>query len=88
MINNELKAEIVLKHGESATDTGKTEVQVALLTARINDMSGHLQTHKKDNHSRRGLIKLVAKRRKLLDYLTKNDIVRYRAIIAALSLRK
>lgn len=88
MINKEQKAEIVLKHGESEANTGKTEVQVAILTARINDMTGHLGTHKKDNHSRRGLIKLVAKRRKLLDYLAKNDIARYRSIIAALSLRK
>ncbi len=88
MINNEQKAEIVLKHGDSPENTGKSEVQVAILTARINDMTGHLETHKKDNHSRRGLIQLVAKRRKLLDYLAKNDISRYRAIIAALSLRK
>ena len=88
MINKEQKAEIILKHGENSANTGKTEVQVAILTARINDMTGHLDTHKKDNHSRRGLIKLVAKRRKLLDYLAKNDIGRYRSVIAALSLRK
>ena len=88
MITKEQKADIIRKHGENPADTGKAEVQVALLTARINDMAGHLETHKKDNHSRRGLIKLVAKRRKLLNYLAANDISRYRAIIAALSLRK
>lgn len=88
MITKEQKADIIQKHGENQGDTGKTEVQVALLTARINDLTGHLENHKKDNHSRRGLIKLVAKRRKLLDYLAANDITRYRSIIAALSLRK
>jgi len=88
MITKEQKADIIRKHGDNSTDTGKAEAQVALLTARINDMTGHLDTHKKDNHSRRGLIKLVAKRRKLLNYLAANDINRYRAIIAALSLRK
>jgi small subunit ribosomal protein S15 len=88
MITKEQKADIVQKHSGSQSNTGKTEVQVALLTARINDLTGHLANHKKDNHSRRGLIKLVAKRRKLLDYLATNDISRYRSIIAALSLRK
>ena len=88
MISKEQKAEIIQKHGDGAVNTGKTEVQVALLTARINDLTGHLDTHKKDNHSRRGLIKLVAKRRKLLNYLSANNIDRYRSIIAALSLRK
>jgi small subunit ribosomal protein S15 len=88
MISNEQKAEIVQKHGASASNTGKSEVQVALLTARINDLTHHLESHKKDHHSRRGLIKLVSKRRKLLDYLTRTDINRYRQIIAALSLRK
>lgn len=88
MINKEQKAEIIAKFGESTADTGKTEVQVAILTARINDLQGHVEQHKKDNHTRRGLIKLVAKRRKLLDYLAANDITRYRSVIAALSLRK
>ena len=88
MISNEQKAEIILKHGESAENTGKSEAQVALLTARINDLAGHLESHKQDNSSRRGLIKMVSKRRKLLDFLAKKDIMRYRAIIAALSLRK
>ncbi len=88
MVTKEQIAELVQKHGASPNDTGKPEVQVAILTTRINDLTGHLESHKKDHHSRRGLIKLVSKRRKLLDYLAKNDIARYRAIIAALSLRK
>lgn len=88
MILQQQKAEIIQKHGGSATNTGETEVQVAIFTARINDLQGHLEGHKKDHHSRRGLIKLVSKRRKLLDYLAKKDISRYRQIIAALSLRK
>lgn len=88
MIDKNQKAEIVAKHGANANDTGKSEVQVALLTQRINDLSQHLLLHKKDNHSRRGLINLVSKRRKVLNYLMKNDINRYRAIIATLSLRK
>ena len=88
MILKEQKAEIIEKHGASAKDTGKPEVQIALLTARINDLTGHLEGHKKDNSSRRGLIKLVSKRRKLLSFLAKKDITRYRQVLAALSLRK
>ncbi len=88
MVSKEQKAELVKKYGETANDAGKTEVQVALLTSRIIDLTAHLEKHKKDNHSRRGLIKLVSKRRKLLDYLAKTHIDRYRAIISALSLRK
>lgn len=88
MISKETKAELIKKYGNVANDSGKPEVQVALLTARINDLTGHLEHHKKDHHSRRGLIMLVGKRRKLLDYLIHNDISRYRSIIAALSLRK
>ncbi len=88
MISKETKAELIKKFGDVATNSGKPEVQVALLTARINDLTGHLEHHKKDHHSRRGLIMLVGKRRKLLDYLANNDIARYRTIIAALSLRK
>jgi small subunit ribosomal protein S15 len=88
MITKEQKAEIVAKHGDKPNDSGKPEVQVALLTARINDLTGHLIENKKDHHSRRGLIKLVNKRRKLLDYLMKNEINRYRDIIKALGLRK
>ena len=88
MIPNELKATIVEKHGSSPKNTGLTEVQIALFTARINDVTQHLDSHKKDHHGRRGLIKMVSKRRKLLTYLAKKDINRYRKIIAALSLRK
>jgi small subunit ribosomal protein S15 len=88
MITKEQKAEIVERHGASATNTGKTEVQVAILTARINDLTQHLMGHKKDHHTRRGLIKMVSKRKSLLEYLSKSDISRYREIIAALSLRK
>lgn len=88
MITKEQKAEIVEKHGSSSANTGKTEVQVALLTARINDLTHHLENHKKDHHGRRGLIAMVSKRRRLLDYLSRTEISRYRAVIAALSLRK
>lgn len=88
MISQEIKAEIVEKFGKSKKDTGLTEVQVAVFTNRINDLTHHLDSHKKDNHSRRGLVQLVSKRRKLLDYLAKKDINRYRQLIAALSLRK
>lgn len=88
MISKETFADIVSKHGSNAKDTGRPEVQVAMLTMRINELTGHLETHKKDHHSRRGLIKLVSKRRKLLNYLAENHIDRYRGIIAALSLRK
>ena len=88
MIFKDQKAEIVEKFGATANDSGKPEVQVALLTARINDLTQHLIKHKKDHHSRRGLIKLVSKRRKLLNYLIKKDVTRYRQIIADLSLRK
>ena len=88
MITNTQKADLVTKHGNNESDSGKPEVQVAILTARINDLTGHLGSHKQDNHSRRGLIKMVSKRRKLLDYLMRKDISRYRAIVADLSLRK
>lgn len=88
MVGNEVKEQIISKHGGEVKNTGKTEVQIALFTERIQDLTGHAQRHKKDNHSRRGLIRLVAKRRKLLDYLAKNDISRYRAIVADLGLRR
>jgi len=88
MITSEQKLEAVKKYGESQVDTGKSEVQIALLTLRVNDLAGHLETHKKDHHSRRGLIRLVSKRRKLLDFLAHKDITRYRGVLAALSLRK
>lgn len=88
MITTEQKAETIKKHGSNENDCGKPEVQIALWTARINDLTMHLDLHKKDNHSRRGLIQLVSKRRRLLDYLAKKDISRYRAVLVALSLRK
>lgn len=88
MVSKETIAELIATYGNTPKDSGKPEVQVAVLTAKILDLSQHLLVHKKDNHTRRGLIALVAKRRKMLDYLAKNEIVRYRAIISALSLRK
>ncbi len=88
MITKEQKAEVISKHGENPQDSGKSEVQVAMLTDRVNDLTRHLSEHKNDHHSRRGLIKMVSKRRKLLNYLKKNDINRYREIIGKLSLRK
>lgn len=88
MITQQQKAATILKYGKNQEDTGKAEVQIALLTQRITYLTGHLEMHKKDNHSRRGLIKLVSKRRRLLDYLIKKDITRYRSVLAALNLRK
>lgn len=87
-MNKELKNEIIAKHALHEGDTGSPEVQIALLTERINHLTAHLQDHKKDNHSRRGLLKMVGKRRGLLNYLKATDIERYRAIIAALNIRK
>ncbi len=82
------KQEIIQKYAQHEGDTGSPEVQIALLTERINHLNEHLKAHKHDNHSRRGLLKMVGKRRGLLDYLKAKDIERYRAIIAALELRK
>ncbi len=82
------KEEIIKEYGTKEGDTGSPEVQVALLTFRINHLNGHLKTHKKDHHSRRGLLKMVGQRRRLLNYLTKTDIERYRNLIARLGLRK
>jgi small subunit ribosomal protein S15 len=82
------KQEIIAKFGENPQDTGSTRVQVALLTARINDLTEHLRTHKKDHASRRGLLMLVGQRRRLLNYLSKNDLEAYRALIAELGLRR
>ncbi len=82
------KSEILKKFKTSDLDTGSPEVQVALLTARINEMTGHFSTHKKDNHGRRGLIKCVNQRRKLLDYLKNKDQNRYEKLISALDIRK
>ena len=82
------KKEIIAKFATHEGDTGSPEVQIALLTERINHLNEHLQSHKQDNHARRGLLKMVGKRRGLLDYLKEKDIARYRAIIEALNLRK
>jgi small subunit ribosomal protein S15 len=82
------KQEIVSKHGKDAADTGSAEVQIALLTARIEELTEHLRTHKKDHHSRRGLLMLVGKRRRLLDYLQRTDLDGYRALIKELGLRR
>lgn len=82
------KQEIIQKYAQHEGDTGSPEVQIALLTERINHLNEHLKVHKQDNHSRRGLLKMVGKRRGLLDYLKAKDIERYRAIVAALELRK
>ena len=82
------KQEIIAKFAAREGDTGSPEVQIALLTERINHLNEHLKDHKQDNHSRRGLLKMVGRRRGLLDYLKAKDIERYRAIIAALDLRK
>jgi small subunit ribosomal protein S15 len=82
------KQEIVSKHGKDAADTGSAEVQIALLTARVEELTEHLRTHKKDHHSRRGLLMLVGKRRRLLDYLQRTDLDGYRALIKELGLRR
>ena len=82
------KAELVEKFAHHDTDTGSPEVQVAILTERIANLTEHFKTHKKDNHSRRGLLKLVSKRRRLLNYLKKSSLDRYRKTVAALNLRK
>ena len=88
MIRKEVKDQIIQTYRIHETDTGSPEVQIAILTARINELNEHLKEHKKDNHSRRGLLKMVGQRRNLLNYLAKIDIERYRAIIAKLELRK
>ena len=85
MIN---KKEIIEKFGRKENDTGSPEVQVALLTARINHLTEHLKIHKKDHHSRRGLLKMVGQRKGLLDYIRQRDVIRYRELIAELGLRK
>ncbi|MFI3230326.1 MAG: 30S ribosomal protein S15 [bacterium] len=82
------KKEIIAKFGKTPDDTGSPEVQVALLTARINHLTDHLRTHKKDHHSRRGLLKMVGQRKGLLNYIKNKDVVQYRELIAALGLRK
>jgi small subunit ribosomal protein S15 len=87
-IDTTQKAEIVKDYQRAAADTGSPEVQVALLTARINDLTGHFKTHTKDHHSRRGLLKLVSRRRRLLDYLKDRNADSYRQLIERLGLRK
>ena len=82
------KAATITEHRLHESDTGSPEVQVALLTERINHLTEHLKTHKKDHHSRRGLLMLVGRRRRLLDYVKRNDVERYRALIARLGLRR
>ncbi|HYM14256.1 MAG TPA: 30S ribosomal protein S15 [Dehalococcoidia bacterium] len=84
----EAKAEIIRAHKGHETDTGSAEVQIALLTERINGLTGHLKTHRHDFHTQRGLLKLVGQRRRQLAYLNKKDVTRYRAILAKLGLRK
>ena len=88
MIRKEEKTAVIEANKTHENDTGSPEVQVAILTARIQQLTEHLKVHKHDNHSRRGLLKMVGKRRKLLDYLAKKDLERYRALIAKLGIRK
>jgi small subunit ribosomal protein S15 len=88
MISKSSKADVVAANARAAGDTGSPEVQVALLTARINELTPHFKTHAKDHHGRRGLLRMVSRRRKLLDYLKSKDADRYVALIAKLGLRK
>jgi small subunit ribosomal protein S15 len=87
-LTKEAMKEIIKKHGQNENDSGRAEVQIALLTQHINELTPHLEQHKKDHHSRRGLLKMVGKRRRLLDYLAKTDIERYRKIIDDLGIRR
>ena len=87
-MTSEEKLEIIKKFGANEKDSGKSEVQIALLTQRINDLTEHFNKHSKDHHSRRGLMMMVGKRRRLLDYLASKDIARYRSIIKELNIRK
>lgn len=88
MISKEKKAAIIAEYGRAVGDTGSPEVQIAILTARITELTEHLQTNKKDHHSRRGLLKMVGQRRGLLDYLKKTDLEGYRTLIGKLGIRK
>ncbi len=88
MITRDQKTEVIKNNRTHEADTGSPEVQIAILTERISQLTEHLKQHQKDNHSRLGLLKMVGKRRRLLDYLAKKDIERYRAIIAKLGIRK
>ena len=87
-LSNDKKKELVKKYGENEVDSGKTEVQVALLSERIKYLTDHFKTHSKDHHSRRGLLKLVGQRRRLLDYLSRKDITRYRNLVKDLGIRR
>jgi small subunit ribosomal protein S15 len=87
-LTKERKQELIERFGDGPADTGRTEVQVALLTERINDLTTHLRTNRKDHHSRRGLLMLVGRRRRLLNYLQRSDLERYRALIRELGLRR
>ena len=87
-MTKERKQEIIKTYGRDEKDTGSSEVQIALLTERINELTEHLKVHKKDNHSRRGLLKMVGERRSLLRYLSNNDVQKYRDIVEKLGLRK
>ena len=87
-LTKERKQELVDKFGDSGTDTGKAEVQVAMLTDRINHLTEHLRSHHKDHHSRRGLLMLVGRRRRFLNYLQRTDLERYRALVRELGLRR
>ena len=87
-LTKEVKLEIIEKHGRDQADTGSAEVQIAMLTQRVNDLTEHLRTHPKDHYSRRGLLRLVGRRRRFLDYLQRKDIEGYRALIKELGLRR
>ena len=87
-ITQERKQELTAQFGDDPTDAGRTEVQVALLTERINDLTQHLREHRKDHHSRRGLLMLVGRRRRLLNYLQRNELERYRTLLRELGLRR
>lgn len=88
MISKEKKAEVIKTYGRTPEDTGSPEVQIAILTVRIKELTEHLKTHQKDHHSRRGLLKMVGQRRGLLDYLKKTDLEGYRSLIEKLGIRK
>jgi small subunit ribosomal protein S15 len=87
-LSKEAKQEIITRHALGEADTGSAQVQIALLTARINELTEHLRTHAKDHYSRRGLLKLVGRRRRLLNYLQRKDLEGYRALIQELGLRR
>lgn len=87
-LTKEAKLELIKKHGRNDADTGSPEVQIAMLTQRVNELTGHLRTHPKDHYSRRGLLKLVGRRRRFLDYLQRTNLESYRALIKELGLRR